>query len=365
MRILLIHNHYQYSGGEDAVFGAESALLRQNGHKVVEYTEDNSRIDGMSRGAVAARAIWSSPTRRRLTAILRDRHFDVAHFHNTFPLISPSAYTACREVKVPVVQTLHNYRLLCPAATLFRDGQVCEACLGKTYPWPGVWHACYRGSRSQSAIVAAMLAVHRGLKAWQQQVDIYIALTEFSKQKFIEGGVPSGKIHVKPNFVNPDPELRKGNGYYALFVGRLSPEKGVWTMLRAWRGLKGVPLKIAGDGTLLADIQAFVQKGKLESVEILGHGTAADVPQLMKAAKFLVFPSECYETFGLVAVEAFACGLPVIASRLGAVAEIVDEGRTGLLFRAGDPGDLTKKVQWAMDHPNALCRMGEDARREY
>ena len=189
MRILLIHNHYQYSGGEDAVFGAESALLRQNGHKVVEYTEDNSRIDGMSRGAVAARAIWSSPTRRRLTAILRDRHFDIAHFHNTFPLISPSAYTACREVKVPVVQTLHNYRLLCPAATLFRDGQVCEACLGKTYPWPGVWHACYRGSRSQSAIVAAMLAVHRGLKTWQQQVDIYIALTEFSKQKFIEGGI--------------------------------------------------------------------------------------------------------------------------------------------------------------------------------
>jgi len=365
MRILLIHNHYQHSGGEDAVFAAESALLRENGHEVVEYTEDNQLINGMSRAAVAARAIWSRSTRRRLIKILRDIQFDVVHFHNTFPLISPSAYSACREAKVPVVQTLHNYRLLCPAATLFRDGQLCEACLGKTPPWPGVWHACYRESRSQTAIVAGMLTVHRWLKTWQEQVDIYIALTEFCRQKFIEGGLPSEKIHVKPNFVNPDPGLRKGNGHYALFVGRLSLEKGVRTMLRVWQGVKGIPLKIVGDGPLLDEVQAFVQKEKLESVEVLGRRTPADVTLLMKGAKFLVFPSVWYETFGLVAIEAFGCGVPVIASRLGAMAEIVEEGHTGLLFRAGDPGDLAEKVRWAVDHTDALRRMGENARRVY
>src|SRR5713226_1627805 len=365
MRILLIHNHYQHSGGEDAVFAAESALLRENGHEVVEYTEDNQLINGMSGAAVAARAIWSRSTRRRLIKILRDIQFDVVHFHNTFPLISPSAYSACREAKVPVVQTLHNYRLLCPAATLFRDGQLCEACLGKTPPWPGVWHACYRESRSQTAIVAGMLTVHRWLKTWQEQVDIYIALTEFCRQKFIEGGLPSEKIHVKPNFVNPDPGLRKGNGHYALFVGRLSLEKGVRTMLRVWQGVKGIPLKIVGDGPLLDEARAFVQKEKLESVEVLGRRTPADVTLLMKGAKFLVFPSVWYETFGLVAIEAFGCGVPVIASRLGAMAEIVEEGHTGLLFRAGDAWDLAQKVCWAVDHTDAVRRMGENARQVY
>ncbi len=365
MRILLIHNRYQHSGGEDAVFAAESALLRENGHEVVEYIEDNQLINGMSRAAVAVRAIWSRPTRRRLTQLLRDMQFDLVHFHNTFPLISPSAYSACREAKVPVVQTLHNYRLLCPAATLFRDGQLCEACLCKIPPWPGVWHACYRESRSQSAIVAAMLSVHCWLKTWQEHVDIYIALTEFSKQKFIEGGLPSEKIHVKPNFVNPDPGLRKQNGHYALFVGRLSPEKGVWTILRAWGGLTGIPLKIVGDGPLLREVQAFVQKEKLESVEVLGRRTPTDVMLLMKGARFLVFSSEWYETFGRVAIEAFACGVPVIASRLGAMAEIVEEGRTGLLFQVGHPGDLSEKVRWAVDHTAALCRMGENARHIY
>jgi glycosyltransferase involved in cell wall biosynthesis len=365
MRILLVHNHYQHTAGEDAVVAAEASLLRQNGHKLVKYTDDNSRINGMNRAALAARAVWSRPTHDRLTEVLRDIQFDIVHFHNTFPLISPSAYSACREAKVPIVQTLHNYRLLCPAATLFRNGQICETCLGKTPPWPAVWHACYRESRSQTAIVAAMLTVHRWLKTWNEQVDIYIVLSEFCRRKFIEGGLPSEKIYVKPNFLNPDPGLRKSSGHYSLFVGRLSPEKGVWTLLRAWQGLKEIPLKIAGDGGLMNQVKAFVHTNDLQAVEILGQQPPNNILLLMQKARFLILPSEWYETFGLVAIEAFACGVPVIASRLGAMAEIVEDGHTGVLFRAGDSQDLAEKIRWAMEHPNDMHRMGKAARRVY
>jgi glycosyltransferase involved in cell wall biosynthesis len=365
MRVLLVHNHYQHPGGEDAVFTAESLLLRRYGHEVVEYTEDNRDINLMGRGILAARAIWSGATQRRLTEILRRNQFDIAHFHNTFPLISPSAYSACREAEVPVAQTLHNYRLLCPAATFFRAERVCEECLDKTLPWPAVLHGCYRGSRAQTATAASVLAIHRWLKTWREQVNVYIALTEFAKRKFVEGGLPPEKIHVKPNFVHPDPGRSKGNAEYALFVGRLSPEKGIWTVLRAWQGLRRTRLKIVGQGPLMNEIQVFVQQQKLDSVEILGRLSREDLRPVMKSAKFLILPSLCYETFGLVAVEAFAYGLPVIASRLGAMAELVEERCTGLLFRADDADDLRKKVRWALDHNDALCRMSENARKTY
>jgi glycosyltransferase involved in cell wall biosynthesis len=347
------------------VFADESRLLEEHGHEVEKYTEDNRLVNRMARGTLAVRAIWSGLTRRRLTQILYDRRFDVAHFHNTFPLISPSGYSACREAKVPVVQTLHNYRLLCPAATFFRDGCVCEECLGKTLPWPSVLHGCYRESRAQTASAASALTIHRWLKTWREQVNIYIALTEFAKRKFIEGRLPPDKIYVKPNFVHSDPGRNKGNRDCALFVGRLSYEKGVWTMLRAWQGLGGIPLRIVGDGPLMKVIQAFVEREKLESVEILGRRTREDLRPLMKSARFLIFPSLCYETFGLVVVEAFACGVPVIASRLGAIAELVEEGRSGLLFRAGDPEDLAEKVSWAIRHSDTMLRMGENARKAY
>jgi len=292
MHILLVHNHYQQPGGEDAVFAAETSLLRQHGHGVIEYTEDNRRINQMNRVAVAAHTIWSRSSRRRLLDILRDTQCDVTHFHNTFLLISPSAYYACRKADVPVVQTLHNYRLPCPAATFYRDGHVCEDCLGKTLAWPGLVHGCYHGSRAHTAVVAAMLAIHRWLKTWQKQVDVYIALTEFSRRKFIEGGLPAEKIVVKPNFLDCDPGTRERNGSYALFVGRLSPEKGVGTLLQAWRCLKEIPLKIVGDGPLIDKVQAFVQTQKLERVEVQGGCTPGKVSTLMKGARFLVFPSE-------------------------------------------------------------------------
>jgi glycosyltransferase involved in cell wall biosynthesis len=365
MRFIFLHNFYRRPGGEDTVFKTEKTLLLHNGHEVISYVETNDRFSELSFLKAAQNAIWSEETQTNLRKLFQNFSPDVAHFHNTFLLISPSAYYACKEEGVPVVQTLHNFRLLCPAATFFRDGRICEDCLGKAVTWPGVVHACWRGSRAGTALVSTMLAVHRLLKTWQEQVDVYIALTEFTRQKFIEGGLPANKIVVKPNFVDPDPGMGSHDGEYALFVGRLSLEKGVMTLLRAWKGLKGKTLKIVGEGPLLEKVQGFVIQEGLREVELLSKKPRDEIFRLMQEAQALVFPSEWYEGFPMTIAEAFACGLPVIASRLGAMAEIVEDGRTGLFFEPGDPESLIEQIQWAWEHPRELAEMGRNARREY
>ena len=365
MRIALIHNLYQQHGGEDAVFEAERLLLECRGHEVASFVEDNNRLNRMRPLSVALNTIWSHEAMSKLRRLIQATRPNVAHFHNTFLMISPAAYYACQAAGVPVVQTLHNYRLICPGALLMRDGRVCEDCVGKAVPWPGVVHGCWRGSRAGTAMVAAMLTVHRLMKTWQEQVNVYIALTEFSRQKFIEGGLPAEKIVVKPNFVALDPGEGQHEGGYALFVGRLSPEKGVMTMLRAWKGLKGIPLKIVGDGPLMEAVQDFVKREGLRDVEILGRKPREEVLLLMQEARVLVFPSEWYEGFPMAIAEAFTCGLPVIASRLGAMAEIVENSRTGLHFEPGNSEALAAKVAWAWSHLREMAEMGHEARREY
>lgn len=386
MKILLIHNHYTQPGGEDAVFEAEKSLLERMGHEVVEFVEDNRRLNGVNPFKVAVDAVWSRESYIKIKELIREKRPDVAHFHNTFLRISPAAYYACKEEGVPVVQTLHNYRLICPGALLMRDGRVCEDCVGKAVAWPGVVHGCWRGSGAQTAVVSSMLTFHRLLKTWQEKVDLYIALTEFARKKFIQGGLPGEKIVVKPNFIASDElgvmsdELRVMSDEvklityhpslitqqsYVLFVGRLSPEKGIQTLLRAWKGLKRVPLKVLGDGPLWKEVEDFIEKEGLSYVEILGHRPRDEVFRLMKEAGVLVFPSECYENFPMAIAEAFACGLPVLASRLGAMEEIVEDGRTGLLFEPGNAEDLAEKVAWAWEHPKELEEMGREARREY
>ncbi len=367
-KIMIVHNRYQQSGGEDAVVEAESDLLARWGHGVWSYCRDNREIRDYSlfrKIALAKHTVWAWNSYFGVQRVIGQAKPDLVHFHNTLPLISPAAYYACREAGVPVVQTLHNYRLLCAGATFSRDGHACEDCLGKSVPWPGVLHACYRQSRSQTAAVGAMLTFHRWFKTWKEQIDIYIALTEFARKKFIQGGLPKEKILVKPNFVHPDPRARNGVGEYALFVGRLSQEKGVHTLLRAWQCLKKIPLRIVGDGPLLEKVRMFVGEQKLAHVKVLRKRTREEVFLLLKGAQFLVFPSECYENFPVTVVEAFACGVPVIGSRLGAMKEIVENGRTGLHFAPGDPDDLAAKIDWALTHPKSMEEVGREARAEY
>lgn len=365
--ILPVYNAYLNRGGEDEVFDAEAGLLEAHGHTVLRIRVEADELRQLSiakQAQLAVGTVWSRRYYRQFYELATQRQPDIVHFHNTFPLISPSAYVACQHRHVPVVQTLHNYRLICPNVLLFRDGHPCEDCLGRTVPWPGVAHACYHGSRAQTATVAAMLTAHRLRGTWQHDVDRYIALTEFSRQKFIAGGLPPDKIAVKPNFLAPDPGPKTGTGDGFLFVGRLAENKGIGTLLKSWStGLEAVPLRIAGDGPLADTVHAAACQTR--TIDELGRLPRPEIIEQMHAARALIFPSIWYEAFPVTLVEAFACGLPVIASRLGAMAEIVEDGKTGLLFEAGNADDLAAKVRWAWEHPAEMRRMGEAARREY
>ena len=361
MRILQVHNTYQRAGGEDAVVANEGVLLTDHGHEVRLWSKDNAAITGPWAKLRTARQVpYSHRARRQIGQVIAEFRPDVAHVHNFFPLLTPAVYDAIRDAGVAVVQTLHNYRTICAGALLLRDGRPCEDCIGGS-PYQGALHGCYRGSRLASVAVARMIARHRGRGTWRTKVDRFIALTEFARTKFVEAGFPRDKIAVKPNFVEDGgTRVPEGSRSGALFVGRLSPEKGIGTLLAAWRGLD-VPLRIAGDGPLLS----MVRGANPPNVAPLGGLPPEAVSQEMTRAAFLAMPSEWYETFGLVIVEAFCQGLPVIASRLGAMAEIVEDGVTGLHFTPGDAQDLAAKVRWASDHPEEMLEMGRTARRIY
>jgi glycosyltransferase involved in cell wall biosynthesis len=361
VRVAVVHNLYQQPGGEDVVFGAEAALLEAHGHEVVRHVQDNKTIDARRPLALARATVWNGSSYAALRRLFAERAPRVAHFHNTFPLVSPAGYYAARREGVAVVQTLHNFRLACPNALFFRDQRVCEDCSGRSVPWPAVRHACYRGSRAASAATAAMLATHRAAGTYTRAVDMYVALTAFARDKFVANGIPAERIAVKPNFVSPDPGEGAHDGGFALYVGRLAPEKGVATLLDAWARLDGaVRLKVVGGGPLEA-----AAREPRAGVEYLGHRPKAEVLALMRRASFLVFPSEWYEAFPVTLVEAFATGLPVVASGQGSVAEIVEDGRTGRHFRAGDAADLAAHVAWAAANPGAVAAMGRAARATF
>jgi glycosyltransferase involved in cell wall biosynthesis len=369
MKIVLVHNSYQLPGGEDVVFESERSLLQKAGHEVISYCRSNFEVDnypGVRKVQLAAQTVWSGQTKREFGELLRLHRPDVVHVHNTLAVISPAVYAACWEHKVPVVQTLHNYRLICPAATLFRDGHACRECVDHSL-LRGVWHGCYRGSRTATGVVAAMLKTHRWAGTWNDKIDTYITLTEWSRREFIRGGLPAKKIVVKPNFVEVDPGEHNGKlGSYALFVGRLTKEKGLRTLLAAWESLpRTIPLYLAGEGPLRAELQQRSERAGLTGVHFLGSQSHAKVQELMRGARLVVFPSEWPEQFGLVAIEAFACSIPVLASNVRSLADIVSPDKTGFIFRSADPSDLAEKVLFAWHNPDYMRTLGQNARAEY
>jgi len=368
VKIALVHNTYQRAGGEDAVFEQECEMLKEAGHQVVTYTRSNWDTDGyraIRRISLAKKTVWASDSRQDFLQLLRREKPDVVHVHNTFVMISPSIYSACFEAGVPVVQTLHNYRLLCPAGSFFRDGKVCEECLSGSL-WRGVQHSCYHQSYSASAVVAFMLAYHRLRNTWNREISCFIALSEFARNKFVEGGLPAEKIFVKPNFVSPDPGARNRIGDYILFAGRLSPEKGVSTILAAWKRLSiPIPLHIIGDGPDLEALQAQATRDGLTNVLFKGQLPRDQTLAAINNCRFVVISSEWYETFCMAIAESFACSTPVICSRMGAMQELVEDHRTGLHFAPGDSEDLAGKVEWAWTHHEEMRAMGIAARTEY
>jgi glycosyltransferase involved in cell wall biosynthesis len=368
VKILLVHNFYRQYGGETAVFEAECRMLRAAGHSVITYTRDSKEIEGfgpLKRAALAPTAIWARDSHREIAALIASEAPEVAHFTNTFPLISPSAYYACRDARIPVVQSIHNYRLICPAATLWRDGAVCEECVDHSL-MRSVQHACYQKSRPASAALAMALAVHRGCGSYAKLVDRYIALTEFARNKLIEGGLRAERISIKPNFLEPDPGVREGSGDYALFAGRLAEEKGVHTLLDAWKRLgPDVRLRIAGDGPLRDALAHRIDSEGITGATLLGSLPPEALMRELRGARMLVFPSEWYEGMPMVLLEAMACGVPALASRLGGMPEIIDDGRTGLLFQPGDCEDLAQQAAALWRDATRAAELGRAARAEY
>jgi glycosyltransferase involved in cell wall biosynthesis len=369
MKILLAHNFYQQPGGEDVVFEQERRLLERNGHTVITYKRSNHELEdlsGLGRFALLKNTISSKSSKAEIQKILRSENPDLVHIYNTFVMISPSIYSACRDYGVPVVQTLQNYRLMCPGAYLFRDGKVCEECIDHSL-LRGIRHGCYRNSHTQTAAVALMLAWHRQMNTYEELVDCVVAATEFSRRKFVAAGFSANKTVVKPNFMDADPGQRKTIGDYAVFAGRLSQEKGVATILEAWESMaQKYPLKIVGDGPLRATLEAqAAARGLSGSITFCGRLPRNESIATVKGARFQITPSLWYEGFPMVIVEAFACGVPVLGSRLGSIQEVVADRRTGLHFAPGDSSDLAEKVQWAWSHPSELAAMGREARREY
>lgn len=366
MKILIAHNYYASTApsGEDVVFRDELALLSAGGIEPVCY-EKHSDIRGMTDKIRAGIAInGSRRTYRDLRALLTAEQVDVAHFHNIYPFISPSAYRACRDEGVAVVQTLHNFRMFCANGMLLDKHGVCESCLHDKQFARAVLKGCYRNSRVASLPVAVMQ--YRQQRRWAENIDLFIALTEFARDKYIEAGLPAAQIVVKPNFVFQQTTPARATQNGAIFIGRLKYEKGVDILLDAWRQLPDVPLHIYGDGPEAAKIVAAQQIGDhLPSVRLHGHKSQIECQQALAQLEFLVMTSRWYEGFPRVIVEAYACGRPVVVPRLGGMAAVVEEGVTGLLYRPGDANDLVEKVHWLKAHPHELTRMGENALRIY
>ena len=357
MRILLVHNKYQIRGGEDKVFELECELLKSHGHEVETLLVDNASIKSFQDKVLAAfRVNWSRWGMRIVEQAVTQFKPDVVHVHNFFPLLSPSIFSVFKKYNVPCVMTLHNYRIVCPTATFIIDGKVNEQSLRKS-SYRLVFKKFYKNSIIGSILLAHMVEFHKARGTWKHDIDMFIALTEFARNKFIESGIPENKITVKPNFIENVPE---GDGldetrYGALFVGRISPEKGVNTLLRAWDNID-YPLTIAGGGVTEEMIASASP-----NVNFLGNVEPEKIPLLMNQASFLIMPSECYEGFPLVLVEAYCNKLPIIASDIGSLSELIIDGVTGYKYTAGDVSELRDTINDMINNPELALVMGNKA----
>jgi glycosyltransferase involved in cell wall biosynthesis len=368
LRLLVVHNRYRERGGEDVAVEQDVELFRSRGHEVALFERDNAEIR-QSDLSLLGRTMWSLPTYRAVRSRIQEFRPDLVHVHNFLPLISPSVYNAAWAEGVPVVQSLENHRLVCAAATLYRAGAPCTLCVGGSI-WQGVLHKCYRQSRAASLAVVSMLQVHRWARTWNR-VEAFAAVSEAVREKVIAGGLPADRIHVRPNYTADlalkHPEfLRNGPGKYALYAGRLSPEKGVKTLVGAWAGAGGRPpdihLKIAGSGPAEAELRSLAAG---HDIEFVGRQDRETIARLLAGARLVICPSECFDAMPLAVVEAFAAGVPVLASAIGALATLVEDNETGQHFTTGDPRSLAAMASAMATDTDANARMGQQARKAY
>ena len=364
MRILMVHNRYQAAGGEDASTEAQVKLLRDVGHEVEFLTDSNDRIAELGNLRTAARSIWSRDAKSQVGKILGSKKYDIMHVQNYFPLFSPSIYYAAHDHGVPVVQSLRNFRAVCPEGMLFRDDRVCQDCVGKTFALPAVVNKCYRDSAPGSAAVAVMSTGHRLAGTWKKRVARYVTPSAYAREIYVRAGWDHNHIDTIPNFVYPDPGEGPGRGGYALYAGRLAPPKGVDLLLEAWtQSGCDVPLKIAGEGPLKHLVTQAAASNR--HVEFLGQVDSQTLAQLVGDAMFTVVPTRGIETFGRVAAESLARGTPVVAADHGGLSEIVTDGKTGFLFPPGDLDALVTAIRALADDPDRARQMRPTARDDF
>jgi glycosyltransferase involved in cell wall biosynthesis len=368
MKVLFVHNFYQQFGGEDSAAIAERNLLESNGNEVLGFTRHNDEIKSYSlweKAAFIPRTMYSHRTEREIRKAVEDFAPEVAFVHNVYPLISPSLYHTLHSLKVPIVQVVHDFRPFCPNGWFYIDGQICERCKFGNY-LHAVKHRCYKDSYTLSALYSAALAGNR-MAGMTDKVAAYVCLTNFYRQKMLEVGLPEKKIFIRPNFIDPvafaPDRSSPGSGEYALYLGRLSSEKGPLTVLRAFENLPDVPLKIVGTGPLEAEMKQYIHDKHLVNVEMVGFKSGADKWRMIKNALFAIIPSECYENFPMVSLEYFSGAKPIIASNLGGLPHIVEEGKTGLLYRPGDAADLVEKIRSLLSRPAQIAEMGNRGRQ--
>lgn len=348
-KILIVHNYYQIQGGEDTVVENESSMLKENGHEVIFYTRNNDEIK--SRGMLGKiklffESIFSIKTYGEVEKIVKKEKIDIVHVHNTLPLISPSVYYAAFKAKVPVVQTIHNFRLICPAATLTREGMICEQCI-QSGLGPAIKCKCYRNSYLQTLSIVTMLKIHRILKTYQR-INGYIALTEFNKKKLLSLVNDEKKIYVKPNFAkctsNTEYEERKVENYF-VFIGRLDRLKGIDLIIESWKDIKQTELIVIGDGPLKKELAGYIKDNKINNIKLLGFMKREEAFEILKKAKAIIMASQWYEGFPMTIVESFSLGVPVIAGDIGNLGSIITHNKDGFLFKYRSKEDLKEKIE--------------------
>ncbi|HXH09769.1 MAG TPA: glycosyltransferase family 4 protein [Alphaproteobacteria bacterium] len=368
LKILLCHNFYQQPGGEQRAVLAAKALLEREGHQVLFFQQDSLDIESYhTREKIAffPRTIFSHRIYNALLQIAAREEPHIAHVHNVFPLLSPSVYIALHDAAIPVVQTIHNYRFMCINGLFLRNSRFCERCKTGNF-FSGFKFRCYRDSYLLSGLYALTIGGHRRWGTFDK-IDHFIALTNFVAEKLLESGLTTAdKISVLGNFL-PVPLAEYGRSAmrtpYVVYIGRLSPEKGILTLLDAIRPLPHVRLKVLGSGPLQDSVTAYIRSHRLYNVDLLGYVGGEERDRILRGAWCCVVPSECYETFPLIVLESAAVGTPIVASRIGSLATLVADGETGLLFTPGDSADLRSKLEYVIANPEGAIRMGQHARR--
>ena len=360
------HNYYQQPGGEDGVFRSEIALLKDAGHDVLVFERHNDEIKPsfFSKIAHATSLRFSKSSYEQTRSLIRSFKPDLVHFHNTFFVMTPSVLYACKDENVPVAVSLHNFRLMCINGLFLRNGKPCEKCL-RGSRISGIIHRCYKNSYGSSILATDMINEHWRRGTWDSVVDRFVVATEFTKNKYVQAGISSTKIRVLPPFLENIPAIIPGNKGYAFYVGRLSHEKGIDVLLEAWRQVKDFPLYIVGQGSLQKYVEDYIKEYELTHVKLLGFIENDQVLKILAQARFIIVPSVCYENFPRVVVEAYACGVPVLANRMGTMQEVVEDGQTGMLYATNDPQDLATKANDMINDENICKQLAINARQIY